>query len=94
MKSELKRRDLLLGATAARRRRLDGCDDRGCRAEPVGGSPGQARTGRSPTQLQTHRAHFRFGLNTSTIRGQKLPIVEEVAIAAEGRLHGYRAVDR
>lgn len=33
---------------------------------------------------------FRFGLNTSTIRGQKLSIVDEIAIAAKA---GYQAME-
>jgi sugar phosphate isomerase/epimerase len=47
--------------------------------------PSSASTASAPRQEQ-----FRFGLNTSTIRGQKLSIVEEVDIAAKA---GYQALE-
>jgi len=36
------------------------------------------------------QASFRFGLNTSTISGQKLPLVQEIEIAAKA---GYEAIE-
>jgi sugar phosphate isomerase/epimerase len=38
--------------------------------------------------VQAGRSHFLLGLNTSTIRGQKLSIVEEIAIAAKAGFEG------
>jgi sugar phosphate isomerase/epimerase len=42
------------------------------------------------TAIAPRQEQFRFGLNTSTIRGQKLSIVEEVDIAAKA---GYQALE-
>src|SRR5215469_14158821 len=44
--------------------------------------------GDAETDLREDR--FRFGLNTSTIRGQNLSIVDEIAIAAKA---GYQAME-
>ena len=89
MKSELKRRDFFLGATALAAASVTGAQTKDpAECEPEGGSPGQAPTRRPLTTAI--ESHFRFGLNTSTIRGQKLPIVEEVAIAQKA---GYTALE-
>jgi 2-keto-myo-inositol isomerase len=49
----------------------------------------EPQVGREPaTDLRAD--HFRFGLNTSTIRGQKLSIAQEIAIAAKA---GYQAME-
>jgi sugar phosphate isomerase/epimerase len=60
--------------------------------------PAHASAPPSPSETQNHQEPeaglradaFRFGLNTSTIRGQKLSIVEEIAIASKA---GYQAVE-
>jgi 2-keto-myo-inositol isomerase len=41
-------------------------------------------------QVPTNRDPFTYSLNTSTIRGQRIPIVDEVAIAARA---GYQAIE-
>lgn len=52
-------------------------------------APPEPQAGREPA-ADLREDHFRFGLNTSTIRGQKLSIVEEIAIAAKA---GYQAME-
>jgi sugar phosphate isomerase/epimerase len=53
--------------------------------------PGPPRRSSSPaSQGSASENLFRFGLNTSTIRGQKLSIVEEIAIAEKA---GYQAME-
>ncbi len=87
--SQLKRREFILGGTALAAASVTGAqrtDPVG--SEPAGGSPEQAPTRRPLTTAL--ESHFRFGLNTSTIRGQKLPIVEEVAIAQKA---GYTSLE-
>jgi len=49
-----------------------------------------AVSGRASAASQDKRAKFVFSLNTSTIRGQKIPIDREVAIAAKA---GYQAIE-
>ena len=49
-----------------------------------------AVSGRAAAASQDKRAKFVFSLNTSTIRGQKIPIDREVAIAAKA---GYQAIE-
>jgi len=81
--TELKRRDLLAGTTAVL-------------AGGVLKAAGDPRSARKETvrvedpQLDLLQDRFLLGLNTSTIRGQKLSIVEEVAIAAQA---GYQAME-
>jgi 2-keto-myo-inositol isomerase len=87
--TEFKRRDLLAGGAASVAGGLIGL---------APGGPGFARA--EPTRAQEDRRHqpdpdlrpdqFLFGLNTSTIRGQKLSIVEEVALAAKA---GYQGME-
>jgi 2-keto-myo-inositol isomerase len=52
----------------------------------AGGALAMTQTARAETPAQP----FRFCLNTSTIRGQKLPLVDELQIAART---GYQAVE-
>ena len=89
MKSELNRRDLLLGGTA-----LAGAGAMGAKTkQPIGPEPGAESSEQAPTrrtETTPIESHFRFGLNTSTIRGQKLPIVDEIAIAQKA---GYTALE-
>jgi 2-keto-myo-inositol isomerase len=48
-------------------------------------------TGALPVEARTEKKHpFRYCLNTSTIRGQKLPIAEVIAIAAKA---GYDGIE-
>jgi 2-keto-myo-inositol isomerase len=76
MNTELSRRDLLGSSVAAAASGL------------LGPRPASARPASAPDAPRPEQ--FRFGLNTSTIRGQKLSIVEEVAIAAKA---GYQALE-
>ena len=76
MKTELKRRDLLGSSVAVVASGL------------LGSRPASAE--RRPLRSLPRPEQFRFGLNTSTIRGQKLSIVEEIAIAAKA---GYQALE-
>jgi 2-keto-myo-inositol isomerase len=76
VKTELRRRDLLGGGAAV------------VAGELLGPPPASARNALDSTPPRP--AQFRFGLNTSTIRGQKLSIVEEIAIAAKA---GYQALE-
>jgi sugar phosphate isomerase/epimerase len=88
MMTNLTRRDLVTagvavagGVTALARRALaDG--------QPDAAWPQQ--TAASERRPHSSEGHFVFGLNTSTIRGQKLSIVEEIAIAAKC---GYQAME-
>jgi len=52
-------------------------------------APGGMQVRREP-ELELREDRFLFGLNTSTIRGQKLSIVEEIAIASKA---GYQAME-
>jgi 2-keto-myo-inositol isomerase len=86
--TELSRRDLLTESTAAlavgilaTAGAFDLADPRARAAET---STGLAAEPEPPS------SRFLLGLNTSTIRGQKLSIVEEVAIAAQA---GYQAME-
>lgn len=81
MTTEFKRRDLLVGVAAV-----------------AGGVTGFAGAETSRTQEDRPRRpdpdlrpdQFLFGLNTSTIRGQKLTIVEEIALASKA---GYQGME-
>ena len=81
MTIELKRRDLLAGSTKAlalgvwAAASADVCSAAAQASQPVAPEP----------KLQADR--FLLGLNTSTIRGQKRSIVEEIAI---GQIVGIR----
>jgi 2-keto-myo-inositol isomerase len=86
---ELKRRDLLAGSTRVLAAGV-------CAA--VSGDVFSARVGAAQVEASQPRAQepklqadrFLLGLNTSTIRGQKLSIVEEISIAAKA---GYQAME-
>jgi len=87
--NDVQRRDLFLGGTALVALGLLGAK----RKEPDGAKPEAESAGQDPKggpQTAAIERHFRFGLNTSTIRGQKLPIVEEIAIAQKA---GYTALE-
>ena len=89
MTIEFKRRDLLAGSTRA----LAGGVCAAASGEVFAARSEAARAGASQPlapgpKLQADR--FLLGLNTSTIRGQKLSIVEEIAIAAKA---GYQAME-
>jgi 2-keto-myo-inositol isomerase len=63
------------------------------RRKLLGGAVGTAMAGlaASPSQAgEANKDPFIYSLNTSTIRGQKVPIVQEVAIAAKA---GYQAIE-
>src|SRR5262249_14744328 len=55
----------------------------------TGGRTPQA-SGREPAAPGDASANFVLGLNTSTIRGQKVPITEEIDIAARA---GFRGIE-
>ena len=62
-------------------------------AMAVAAEPAQATRLESRTQAAALRGEpepFRYSFNTSTIRGQKRPLVEEIEIAAEA---GYHAIE-
>jgi sugar phosphate isomerase/epimerase len=91
MGNELNRRDLLKGGTVI-------CA--GGAASPTRGSDRGAagmlepaasrRVARADIDPSVREDRFLFGLNTSTIRGQKLSITEEIAIAEKA---GYQAME-
>ncbi len=89
MTNELNRREVLLGSAAA----VAGSFMGAATGETVAAHAQDARAeavahlGPGP-ELRMDR--FLLGLNTSTIRGQKLSIVEEIAIAAKA---GYQALE-
>jgi 2-keto-myo-inositol isomerase len=86
---ELKRRELLAGSTSALAAGVwaaasgDVFSGRAEAARALASQPSAPEP-----KLQADR--FLLGLNTSTIRGQKLSIVEEIAIAAKA---GYQAME-
>jgi 2-keto-myo-inositol isomerase len=86
--NELKRRDLLLGSTALTGGILTAATGELFTVQASATQTESAQGPRPGPDLRMGR--FRFGLNTSTIRGQKLSIVEEVAIAAKA---GYQAME-
>jgi 2-keto-myo-inositol isomerase len=77
MTSPLNRRDLLAGTGIAV-------------AAAILTQPAEAGEPTVPAAAQPTAESFRYSLNTSTIRGQKLSIVEEVEIAAQA---GYQAIE-
>jgi len=58
-------------------------------AATASADPGGLQVRREPA-AELREDRFRLGLNTSTIRGQKLSIVEEIAIASKA---GYQAME-
>ncbi len=78
MMSNFTRRDLLTGTLAVAGGALARMSHADARAQDAAPAP------------PLRREQFRLGLNTSTIRGQKLPISEVVAIAAKA---GYEAIE-
>jgi sugar phosphate isomerase/epimerase len=88
MNANLSRRDLLKNSSAFT----------GGIAALSANTPRQGHAIAAPGELQAGRQaegvpqedRFRFGLNTSTIRGQKLSIVDEIAIASKA---GYQAME-
>jgi 2-keto-myo-inositol isomerase len=86
---ELKRRDLLAGSTKALAGGILAAASGGVLSSHAEAARGEATQPVAPEpKLQADR--FLLGLNTSTIRGQKLSIVEEIAIAAKA---GYQAME-
>ena len=88
MMAELTRRDLLTGSTSA----LAGGLFCAAAADHAAGSmvhTGETSAG-DGANPEPQSDRFLLGLNTSTIRGQKLSIVEEIAIAAQA---GYQAME-
>jgi sugar phosphate isomerase/epimerase len=87
MATAFNRRDLLICGTAA-------AGFSGSAGAVLGSSgAGQNLPAREPIRLPAvplRDDRFLFGLNTSTIRGQKLSITEEIAIAARA---GYQAME-
>ena len=89
MKIELKRRDLLASSTVTLAGGIWAAASAAAPSALAGARQGEASRPRAPEpKLQPER--FLLGLNTSTIRGQKLPIIEEIAIAAKA---GYQAME-
>ena len=90
MTIEFKRRDLLATSTTAIASGILAATTVGktcsARSEARCDEAAQART----SELKLEADRFLLGLNTSTIRGQKLPIVEEIAIASKA---GYQAME-
>jgi 2-keto-myo-inositol isomerase len=86
---ELKRRDLLAGSTKALAGGILAAASGGVLSSRAEAARAGATQPVAPEpKLQADR--FLLGLNTSTIRGQKLSIVEEIAIAAKA---GYQAME-
>jgi sugar phosphate isomerase/epimerase len=85
----VRRRDLLIGGTATA---LAGAMSAAAAGVSVAGSePATAgQTAKRESAAAAGEDRFLLGLNTSTIRGQKLSIVEEVAIAEKA---GYQALE-
>jgi 2-keto-myo-inositol isomerase len=83
--TELKRRDLILSGAAG----LLAC---GTGREGGAASVKEASPGADERDVQAAiiKGRFLFGLNTSTIRGQKLSIVEEIELAQKA---GYQAME-
>jgi 2-keto-myo-inositol isomerase len=89
--SNLNRRDLLFGSTALVAGGLNPSRMAAEGASSDSSEPAQRQTPpRQETDPSPRGDQFLFGLNTSTIRGQKLSIVEEIAIAAQA---GYHAME-
>jgi 2-keto-myo-inositol isomerase len=86
--TEFNRRDVLMGTAALTGGLLSASSGEvfAARTEPANAAP----AGGLAPQPEMRRDRFLLGLNTSTIRGQKLPIVEEIAIAARA---GYQAME-
>jgi 2-keto-myo-inositol isomerase len=80
--TEFKRRDLLFGAAATITTGLTGS----AHAE----SSPHLESRRNAAAPELNPDQFILGLNTSTIRGQKLTIVEEITLAAKA---GYRGME-
>ena len=89
MNSNLTRRDLLVGKTAALAGGLLSAASANLLSVRSQAAQGEPSTRVAPG-LELQRDRFLLGLNTSTIRGQKLSIVEEVAIASHA---GYQALE-
>lgn len=88
MMADLTRRDLLTASTAALAGGLFSATAAVRAAGPmVDTTETSAGDGANP---EPRSDRFLLGLNTSTIRGQKLSIVEEIAIAAQA---GYQAME-
>jgi 2-keto-myo-inositol isomerase len=86
---ELKRRDLLAGSTKALAGGiLAAASGSVCSSHAEAARAGATQPVAPEPKLQADR--FLLGLNTSTIRGQKLSIVDEIAIAAKA---GYQAME-
>ena len=86
--TERTRRDLLTESTAALAGGLLATAGAFRLTDPVARAA-ETSTGRAD-EAEPMSSRFLLGLNTSTIRGQKLSIVEEVAIAAQA---GYQAME-
>ena len=84
MTRDLKRRDLIVGAVA-------GLVAGGtARWESAYASGGRLGAGQGDAAAAVGKGQFLLGLNTSTIRGQKLSIVEEIELAQKA---GYQAME-
>jgi sugar phosphate isomerase/epimerase len=87
--TELTRRDLLVGKTAVLAAGVLTAGSRDLTSAEPGAQEGVPGTRVAPGR-EAQPQQFLLGLNTSTIRGQKLSIVEEVAIAARA---GFQAME-
>ncbi len=84
-----RRRDLLTGGTAVVAGGVASLATGGVSAALL--EPARPRSDQKPDAgVSFGEDRFRFGLNTSTIRGQKLSIIEEIAIAEKV---GYQAIE-
>jgi sugar phosphate isomerase/epimerase len=87
--NKLRRRELFKGGTAMVASGVASLATRGVIAAPGEAPPPQGDPS-AERQPPLRQDLFRFGLNTSTIRGQKLSIVEEIGIAEKA---GYQAME-
>jgi 2-keto-myo-inositol isomerase len=92
MTTKLNRRDLLVGTAALSGTILSAGEGAAasCTAGPAVVESARESTNRSSAPSDLRRDRFLLGLNTSTIRGQKLSIIDEIAIAAKV---GYQAME-
>lgn len=84
MRCDLKRRELIVGGVAGL---VAGGTVRGA---GVHASVGGSGSGQGDAAASINKGQFLLGLNTSTIRGQKLSIVEEIELAKKA---GYHAME-
>ena len=90
MSNDQNRRDLLRNGATAITGGLLAAAAGGRLTAMAGAGVNQPQDAQPSAPKEPLASHFLLGLNTSTIRGQKLSIVEEIAIAARA---GYQAME-